>query len=34
MKAVLDTNVLISGVIATGVPHDLMVAGFKGNYRY
>jgi putative PIN family toxin of toxin-antitoxin system len=33
MKAVLDTNVLISGVIATGVPHDLMTAGFKDDYQ-
>lgn len=32
MKAVLDTNVLISGVIATGVPHELLVAGFEGQY--
>jgi len=30
MKAVLDTNVLISGVIATGVPHKILVAGFEG----
>ena len=33
MKAVLDTNVLISGVIATGVPHEVLVAGFEGDYR-
>jgi len=32
MRAVLDTNVLISGVIATGVPHDVLVAGFDGSY--
>jgi putative PIN family toxin of toxin-antitoxin system len=32
MRAVLDTNVLISGVIATGVPHDVLVAGFDGTY--
>jgi len=24
MKAVLDTNVFISSVIATGVPHDVV----------
>lgn len=33
MKAVLDTNVLISGVIATGVPHKLLVKGFKHEYQ-
>lgn len=33
MRAVLDTNVLISGVIATGVPHELMVEGFSGTYQ-
>lgn len=33
MKAVLDTNVLISGVISTGVTHDVVVAGFNGEYR-
>mgnify|MGYP000580873487 CR=1 FL=1 len=33
MKAVLDTNVLISSVTATGVPHDVVVAGFEGEYR-
>jgi len=33
MKAVLDTNVLISGVIATGVPHEVLVAGFEGEYQ-
>jgi len=32
MKAVLDTNVLISGVISTGVPHELLVMGFEGEY--
>lgn len=32
MRAVLDTNVLVSGVIATGVPHDVLVAGFDGSY--
>lgn len=33
MKAVLDTNVLISGVIATGVPHEIVVKGFEGRYQ-
>jgi len=33
MRAVLDTNVLISGVIATGVPHDLLVSGFQHEYQ-
>lgn len=33
MRAVLDTNVLISGVIATGVPHEVLVAGFEGEYQ-
>jgi len=33
MRAVLDTNVLISGVIATGVPHDLLVSGFDHEYQ-
>ena len=33
MKAVLDTNVLISGVIATGVPHKLLVKGFNHEYQ-
>lgn len=33
IRAVLDTNVLISGVIATGVPHDLLVRGFQDDYR-
>jgi len=32
MKAVLDTNVLISGVISTGLTHDLLVSGFRGYY--
>lgn len=32
MKAVLDTNVLISAVISTGTPHDVVVAGFEGEY--
>lgn len=33
MRAVLDTNVLISGVISTGVPHDLLVRGFSSDYE-
>jgi len=33
MRAVLDTNVLISGVIATGVPHELLVKGFNHEYQ-
>lgn len=33
MRAVLDTNVLISGVIATGVPHEIVVKGFTGEYQ-
>jgi len=33
MRAVLDTNVLISSVISTGVPHDIVVAGFDGEYQ-
>lgn len=33
MRAVLDTNVLISGVIATGIPHELLVKGFDREYQ-
>jgi putative PIN family toxin of toxin-antitoxin system len=33
MRAVLDTNVLISGVIATGAPHKLLVKGFNNEYQ-
>jgi putative PIN family toxin of toxin-antitoxin system len=33
LKAVLDTNVLISSVIATGVPHDVVVKGLSGEYQ-
>ena len=33
MRAVLDTNVLISGVIATGVPHKLLIKGFTQEYQ-
>ncbi|WP_255193893.1 putative toxin-antitoxin system toxin component, PIN family [Natronobeatus ordinarius] len=33
MKAVLDTNVLISSVISKGTPHNVVVAGFEGEYQ-
>jgi putative PIN family toxin of toxin-antitoxin system len=33
MRAVLDTNVLISSVIATGVPHEIVVKGFNSEYQ-
>ncbi|MDS0295336.1 putative toxin-antitoxin system toxin component, PIN family [Halogeometricum luteum] len=33
MRAVLDTNVLISSVISTGVPHEIVVKGFEGEYE-
>lgn len=33
MRAVLDTNVLISGVIATGVPHEILAMGYECNYE-
>jgi putative PIN family toxin of toxin-antitoxin system len=33
MRAVLDTNVLISAVLSTGVPHDVLVRGFRGEYQ-
>ena len=33
MKAVLDTNVLISGVISTGVPDDVLLKGFEAEYH-
>ena len=33
MRTVLDTNVLISGVIATGVPHELLFRGFDHKYQ-
>ena len=33
MKAVLDTNVLISGIIATGVPHELLTKGFTDEFE-
>lgn len=32
MKAVLDTNVLISAVISTGTSHQVVVEGFEGEY--
>jgi len=33
MKAVLDTNVLISSVIATGIPHEIVIKGLEGEYQ-
>jgi conserved hypothetical protein TIGR00305 len=33
MKAVLDTNVLISGIIATGVPHEILLRGFTDEFE-
>lgn len=33
MRAVLDTNVLISGVIATGAPHEVLLRGYRGAYQ-
>jgi len=33
MRAVLDTNVLISSVISTGVPHEIVVKGFSSEYQ-
>lgn len=33
MRVVLDTNVLISAVISTGVPHDVVVAGYDGEFQ-
>lgn len=33
MKTVLDTNALISTVIATGVPHEVVVKGLEGEYQ-
>lgn len=32
MRAVLDTNVLISSIISTGIPHRIVVRGFRGEY--
>ena len=33
MRAVLDTNVLISSVISTGVPHEIVVQGFSSEFQ-
>jgi putative PIN family toxin of toxin-antitoxin system len=33
MRAVLDTNVLISSVISTGVPHEIVVKGFNNEFQ-
>ncbi|AGB33720.1 MULTISPECIES: putative toxin-antitoxin system toxin component, PIN family [Halobacteriales] len=33
MRAVLDTNVFISSVISTGVPHEIVVKGFSSEYQ-
>lgn len=33
MKAVLDTNVLISAVITSGVSHQVLVKAFEGEYE-
>ena len=33
MRAVLDTNVLISSVVSTGVPHEIVVEGFSSEYQ-
>ena len=33
MRAVLDTNVLISSVISTGIPHEIVVKGFSSEYQ-
>lgn len=33
MKAVLDTNVLISAVVSTGASHQVLVRGFRGEYQ-
>lgn len=33
MRAFLDTNVLISGVIVTGVPYELLASGFDREYQ-
>lgn len=33
MRVVLDTNVLISAVISTGVPYDVVVAGYDGEFQ-
>lgn len=33
MRVVLDTNVLISAVISTGVPQDVLLAGYDGEFQ-
>ncbi|PSP91661.1 putative toxin-antitoxin system toxin component, PIN family [Halobacteriales archaeon QS_4_66_20] len=33
MRAVLDTNVLISSIISTGVPHEIVIKGFSSEYQ-
>ena len=33
MRAVLDTNVLISSVISTGVPHEIVIQGFSSEFQ-
>lgn len=33
MKVVLDTNILISAVITTGVSHQVLVKAFEGEYE-
>ena len=33
MRAVLDTNVLISSVISTGVPHEIVIKGVGSEYQ-
>ena len=33
MRAVLDTNVLISSVISTGLPHEIVVKGFNNEFQ-
>jgi len=33
IRALLDTNVLISAVIGTGLPRDIVVAGRTGRFR-
>ena len=33
MRAVLDTNVLISSVISTGVPHEIVIKGVSSEYQ-
>ena len=33
MRAVLDSNVLISSVISTGVPHEIVIKGVSSEYQ-